>query len=63
MSAYAPQVRCNEEEKAAFWADLQEVVEQIAGDERCRGQDCPKIYGIYFWTQLYIMIDVLLSKD
>ena len=34
VSAYAPQVGCSEEEKAAFWADLEEVVEQIAGDER-----------------------------
>ena len=34
VSAYAPQVGCDEEEKAAFWADLEEVVERIPGDER-----------------------------
>ena len=33
-SVYAPQVGCDEEEKAKFWADLEEVVEQIPGDER-----------------------------
>ena len=34
VSAYAPQVGCDEEEKAAFWADLEEVVERIPGDEQ-----------------------------
>jgi len=29
VSTYTPQVGCNEEEKAAFWADLEEVVEQL----------------------------------
>ena len=33
VSAYAPQVRCDEEEKATCWADLEEVVEQMPGDE------------------------------
>ena len=33
-SAYAPQEGCDEEEKAAFWADLEEVVERIPGNER-----------------------------
>ena len=34
VSAYAPQLGCDEEEKVAFWADLEEVVEKIPGDER-----------------------------
>ena len=33
VSAYAAQVGCDEE-KAAFWADLEEVVERVPGDER-----------------------------
>jgi len=34
VSAYAPQVGCDNEEKEAFWADLEEVVEKIPRDER-----------------------------
>ena len=36
VSAYAPQVGCDEEEKEAFWADLEEVevVGKIPRDER-----------------------------
>ena len=34
VSAYAPQVGCDEEEKEAFWADLAEVVGKILRDER-----------------------------
>ena len=33
MSAYAPQVGCDEE-KEAFWADLEEVMGKIPRDER-----------------------------
>ena len=34
VSAYAPQVGCDEEEKEAFWADREEVVVKIPRDER-----------------------------
>ena len=34
VSAYAPQVGCDEEEKEAFWADLEEVAGKILRDER-----------------------------
>ena len=34
VSAYAPQVGCDEEEKEAFWADLEEVVGKIPTVER-----------------------------
>ena len=34
VSAYAPQVGCDEEEKATFWADLEVVVQQSPGGER-----------------------------
>ena len=34
VSAYAPQVGCGEEEKEAFWADLEEIVGKIPRDER-----------------------------
>ena len=34
VSAYEPQVECDEEDKEAFWADPEEVVGKIMRDER-----------------------------
>ena len=35
FSVYAPQTGCSEEEKAEFWASLQEEYEKVEDDEKC----------------------------